>query len=151
MKNSNLKVNIRDNLNSNFKDKDNYIEVKLSKNNIDGKILLEMFKHGLSKILPFMESKSSFFKKTTKITPNLGVNSVNYFKFPLYESLLKNKKTIDKELKKIMPSILQDISKTLDSYEWNVDVEYRRGFRGDNLLYFLNTMNGESNDDYYQA
>lgn len=149
MKNPNVKVNIRDNLNSNFKNEDNYIEVKLSKNNIDRKVLLEMLKHGLSKIFPFMESKSSFFKKTTKITPNLGVNPVNYFKFPLYESLLKNKKTINKELKKIMPSILQYISKTLNSYEWNIDVEYRRGFRDDNLLYFLNTMNGLSNDDYY--
>lgn len=138
-----VKINIVDNIEHKFSNKEENIEIPLSRPHIDVKVFLEMIKFCLNKIVPFSKGQSFFLKKSRELTPNIGVKPVSFFYFPLYETLLKNRKTINKTISKLLPSKLNNISKALNNYEWNVHVEYRRGFRGDNLLFFMKEVNND--------
>lgn len=143
MKSKNIKINIKDNIEDEFCNKEEYIEIPLSRPHIDAKVFLEVIKFGLNKVLPFSKNQSFVLKKIKRITPNLGINPVRFFYFPLCKTLLKNRRIINKKINKLLPSKLKDISQALDNYEWNVHVEYRRGFRGDDLLLFMKGMNND--------
>lgn len=143
MKSTNIKLNIKDNIENDFGHKDEYIEIPLSRLHIDAKVFLEMIKFGLNKVLPLFKNQSFFLNRTKQIKPNLKVNAVRFFYFSLYDTLLKNRQTVNKTIDKLLPLKLKEISQILDNYEWNVHVEYKRGFRGDNLLLFMKEMNND--------